>query len=569
MATTPDNAGPLDEPGLTLAARRGGQGPATRPDTGRLVLQGEREWLLRGPAALLDAAATALGGVGERLAPDLLLLDFGNAVGLIDVPGLGRLEIVSGKWGDAHFERMLAELTAVAAGLPFAAVAATALPYDRSVVAREDVLYHLFVYLRHILAPDAPPERRLLPALALILREPHQHFAQTRRTVPAELARGIDPAGFLRVATGQGGLTPVGPAVRQRLPLAETLRGHLPERVDERHVVVTRDTPENRFVKTFLGQVTGIIERMRQVAEAGWAGAFRERVLRDCAGMASALRPVVEHPLWREVGPLAHLPAASQVLQRRRGYREVYGHFGRLRLATRLPLAADTLRDLLAVKDIASLYEVWCYFTLVAAATALLGPPSRADRPHATAVQITVPHELAVAWPDGTRLRYNPRFSRARPGGRRSYSVPLRPDIALDVPGGPHAGLHLLDAKFRLDRLDGVLTSPEADDETAEERAEERRGTFKRADLYKMHTYRDAIPGARSVWILYPGSEFRFFPDDASAPIVSLATSLLRTITGVGAAPLAPDGSAYPTLATVLALLLDRGVPVPSPGAAV
>ncbi len=565
MVTMLDNVRLRDEPGLTLVARRVGPGPTTHPDTGRLVLQGEREWLLRGPSALLDAAAAALVGVGERLAPGVFLLDFGNAVGRFDVPGLGQLEVVSGKWGNAHFERMLAELTTIVAGLPFAADAATALPYDRSVVAREDVLYHIFVYLRHILSPDAPPERRLLPALALILREPHQRFAQTRRTVPAELARGLDPAGFLHVATGQGGLTPAGPAARHRLPLAETLRGHLPERVDERHVVVTRDTPENRFVKTFLGQVTGVIERMRQVAEAERAGAFRGRVLCDCAAMTSALRPVVEHPLWREIGPLAHLPAASQVLQRRRGYREVYGHFGRLRLATRLPLTDATLRDLLALKDIASLYEVWCYFTLVAAATALLGPPSRTDRPRATAIQITVPHELAVAWPDGTRLLYNPSFSRSRPAGRRSYSVPLRPDIALEVPGGPNAGLHLLDAKFRLDRLDGVLTGLEADDETAEER----RGTFKRADLYKMHTYRDAIPGARAVWILYPGSEFRFFPDDASAPIVSLATSLPRTITGVGAAPLAPDGSAYPTLVTVLALLLDRGVPVSSPGVAV
>ena len=26
-----------------------------------------------------------------------------------------------------------------------------------------------------------------------------------------------------------------------------------------------------------------------------------------------------------------------------------------------------------------------------------------------------------------------------------------------------------------------------------------------------MHAYRDAIPYARSVWILYPGGEFRFF----------------------------------------------------------
>ena len=82
--------------------------------------------------------------------------------------------------------------------------------------------------------------------------------------------------------------------------------------------------------------------------------------------------------------------------------------------------------------------------------------------------------------------------------------MPLRPDIALAISTGPNAGLHLFDAKFWLDRPDTLL--PIADEETDDERQHEQRGTFKRADLYKMHTYRDAIPEARTVWILYPVS---------------------------------------------------------------
>ncbi len=229
--------------------------------------------------------------------------------------------------------------------------------------------------------------------------------------------------------------------------------------------------------------------------------------------MDAALQPLVTAPLWDEVGRLVHLPAGSPVLQRRRGYREVYGHFGRLRLATRLPLSATAMRDLLTVKDIAQLYELWCYFALVEAVTGILGPPTGAKRTQASDLQIGVPWDLAVDWPDGTRLLYNPRFSRSRPASRRSYSVPLRPDIALVVPRGPNAGLHLLDAKFRLDRLDAALGTADATEESEEDEAAERRGTFKRADLYKMHTYRDAIPDARSVWILYPGTETRFFDD--------------------------------------------------------
>ena len=102
------------------------------------------------------------------------------------------------------------------------------------------------------------------------------------------------------------------------------------------------------------------------------------------------------------------------------------------------------------------------------------------------------------------------RFSSSRRGQRHSYSVPLIPDIALRVPDGPNAGLHMFDAKFRVHALTDVGLA--ADDKDADdEKAPERAGSFKRADIYKMHAYHDAIPDARSVWILYPDGEFRFF----------------------------------------------------------
>src|SRR5262249_51401134 len=161
-----------------------------------------------------------------------------------------------------------------------------------------------------------------------------------------------------------------------------------------------------------------------------------------------ALLPVVRHSLWREVGPMVHLPAGSTVLHRRRGYRDIFRHHARLRLAARVPLAEDLVRDLLEAKDIAELYELWCYFALVRQLQELLGKPIRADRPKADSLAMTVPWDLEVAWPGGTRLLYNPRFSRGRPEARRSYSVSLRPDVALEIPSGPNGDVHLFDAKF-------------------------------------------------------------------------------------------------------------------------
>jgi uncharacterized protein len=204
-------------------------------------------------------------------------------------------------------------------------------------------------------------------------------------------------------------------------------------------------------------------------------------------------------------------------------------------LATRVPLDHKIVQRLLETKDIAELYELWCYFAVASALDGLLGRPVATDRPRADDLSVSVPRAYVVQWSDGTRLSYNVSFSRTQVVGRRSYSVTLRPDITLDVRTGPNAGLHLFDAKFKLTMADTLL-APERSDT---DEAEERHGTFKRGDLYKMHAYRDAIVGARSVWILYPGDETRFFPIAGDG--IRSAEMLPSVVDGVGAIPLQPD----------------------------
>ncbi len=578
MAANVEAAG-LQVPGtgLRLRPRQAGAAPA-RLDGRRVVLSGEARWLLEGPAPELGAAATALEGFFERLSPELAELSFGNAVGLF---GLGKgdaaIKVVSGKWEGRHFDGMLADITRVAAALPFAGAAGGALPYDRSLAARDDVLYHAFVYLRHILLGDGAPETRLLPALDLILREPHRRWRRTTAAVPVEEARWVDPAGLERLVQGREPLLAVGSL---NMPLARALGGQVPRRVEELRVQSTVDTPENRFVKAFLDQADGVVQRMRRAAMVPTEGGrpFRRRVLEDCDAMAKVLaRPRREGRwLWDEVGRMTYLPAASTVLQLRRGYREVLGHFVRLRMATRLPLTPNEARQLLEIKDIALLYELWTYFMVLEALARRLGPPVQAlTLKQDSAWGHDLREGLQVRWPGGLCLSYNLGFSRgARNAARLSYSVPLRPDIVVTVPDGPGKGLHLLDAKFRLQRvvdLMGVDSGPR-DTGSAEARADdmgaggvaadseeellaidERRGSFKRADLYKMHTYRDAIHGARSVWALYPGDEARFFPTqghgDETAAGVALAAPVggrwelpasAAVMDGVGALPLVP-----------------------------
>ena len=255
--------------------------------------------------------------------------------------------------------------------------------------------------------------------------------------------------------------------------------------------------------------------------------------------------PIARHSMWEEVGRMVRIPFSSTVLQRRRGYRRVLQHFSRIRLAPMIPLDKDGMRDLLELKNIALLYELWTFFRLVHEISAVLGsPPVRSGRLASDLFQTAFAAGGTFEWDPGVRLVYNQRFSRSRRGQRHSYSVPLIPDIALRVPDGPNAGLHLFDAKFRVQALTDVglgADDTEADDEKGAERA----GAFKRADIYKMHAYWDAIPSARSVWILYPGGEFRFFGvpgggGQAGDRVVSSAEGLPEEFEGVGAIPVGP-----------------------------
>lgn len=68
-----------------------------------------------------------------------------------------------------------------------------------------------------------------------------------------------------------------------------------------------------------------------------------------------------------------------------------------------------------------------------------------------------------------------------------------------------------------------------------------------------MHTYRDAIVRARSVWALYPGNDFRFFSIDERDIDLEKMPQKLQ---GVGAIPLRPGSTVQLQLRTVLANLL-------------
>lgn len=528
---------------LSLRSRRSGDPVPLGEDP--LVVDGRRSWIVEAsPDRIAEIAEQGIG-YAERLGARVVLLDFGNAVGRVDIPHLGTIRVVSGKWGPDDFETMLDEVVDRSAELPFRAAEPGALPYARSVSPRRRILYHCFVYLRHVLSDETRPERRLDRAYRTVLHEPHREWRRTRRTVPVGRAQGVDSQSLESLMTASNEFVDIRSTRARSTALSQALGGRLPVRIDEREDRSSVDTAENRFLKTFLGQIERIIEDMQRLAEESRRKQLQRRVPRECDAMRRKLRPILRHAMWADVGKMSSIPSASTVLQRRRGYRELFRHFSRLRLSTRLPLSEEESRDLLEIKDIALLYELWTFFRLSSVLEGMLGSPTGAVTLQRTELEAGLEWGTEIRWPSGVSLVYNPRFSRSKPRSRRSYSVPLRPDICLRVPSGPNAGLHLFDAKFRLRKIRDAIPDDDAEDETEDFESAERRGDFKRGDLYKMHTYRDAIPRVASVWILYPGSVGRFYSTDG-AKWESGAGSLPDRVEGVGALSLVPGETEEP-----------------------
>jgi predicted component of viral defense system (DUF524 family) len=219
------------------------------------------------------------------------------------------------------------------------------------------------------------------------------------------------------------------------------------------------------------------------------------------------------------------MPFESTVLQRHESYRAVRDAWFRLQGTARVRWGE--LERIVAGpnKDLATLYEYWCFFALADALARTVGiePDWRAfTRTESDLLEVRLvrgqPSELEIK---PFRLVYEPRIRKG------SYSVPLKPDFLIRGEGG----LWVFDAKYRLDQ--GVVVAAAQDELTRRTR------NFVRDDLYKMHTYRDALRGARSAFILYPGEEFVAFPVHGAR--TRSVPEVEKGFRGVGAVPLLPD----------------------------
>lgn len=292
------------------------------------------------------------------------------------------------------------------------------------------------------------------------------------------------------------------------------------------------DGPENRWLRQALSSVIRRLASLADYSQVEELSRRQDHLRQHLGEVANRLRPLLS------IEPLAEAPGsvsmsfASLRLMTRPGYREAY----RLLNLLKHGLTIEGQAVNADLKNIAALYEYWCFLSLVRLTSELLGRPSETQNVvslQARGVRVDLARgsasKVKFRRADGLsiELAYNRAFSAST-----SVLFDQLPDILVSFRDSSGSEMHLVvDAKYRLDRSlpasrFGIIAPP--------------------ADaINALYRYRDAIVrGSNSRCVVeavaaYPASA------DESASFES--STLCRAIEefGVGAIPFLPGNEEW------------------------
>jgi predicted component of viral defense system (DUF524 family) len=299
----------------------------------------------------------------------------------------------------------------------------------------------------------------------------------------------------------------------------------VPSKLKVNYKTETVDTVENRFVKHALISFQAFCSDFKTKAKDS------DRIKTEASLLEDKLEQYLSHAFFKEISSPTTLPLNSPVLQRKEGYREILRAWLMFDLAAKMVWHGGDDVYSGSKRDVAVLYEYWLFFKLLEIIRAVFKIESVAteklieETPDGLGLKLKQGKFLPVKGIYSTDTRklniefsYNKTFSGGKeyPDGG-SWTRNLRPDYTLSVwPFGieqEQAELEELivhihfDAKYKVENLQSIFGK---DDNLEEEKEEQKKGTYKRADLLKMHTYKDAIRRTAGAYVLYPGTEAQY-----------------------------------------------------------
>jgi uncharacterized protein len=372
-------------------------------------------------------------------------------------------------------------------------------------------------------------------AVVYISRHPHWNIEREPRDVRADRLKHIDASVRRAVLRGSGS----GGFIRKGLGFP------CRERISERTPYPSLDTPEHRWLGH---QVRGIRRKLSQILleQSAVTSEFRKKdsnsarrasIREEILQLEQRVAHISETEPLKSAGPVPPSNFASMKLLGSPGYRDAYRAI--LMLSMGLRLAGGIIQT--SLKDLSTLYEYWCYISVLQTVSELVGlplPTTPLIKPEQNGLRVAIQkgYETKVPFPlqNGRRIlvTYNPQFR-----GDQSFLVPQQPDILLTIEDPSWPAIHIvLDAKYRLDN------SPETV-------ARYKSSGPPQDALNVLHRYRDAIVDMEAsdkpvrtvveAVALFPYREL----ESGAFRDSRLWRSLERI--GVGAIPMLPDGTTY------------------------
>ena len=275
--------------------------------------------------------------------------------------------------------------------------------------------------------------------------------------------------------------------------------------------IQSNDTQENRFLKHALSQITSKYESLKKRIEEikGASDPFKE----EMRTMLNTMKHLQRNPFFRTVGRFKGLNQESMVLQKATGYSQVYRTWNLLRRAYSLNDGIYRLQS----KDIATLYEIWCFIEVSHIVKELFD--NDVDVDHRNRMEMNGiftwelgkgEHSRILFRKDDVELAelvYNPKHTEKENDSisMENLVVPTvaqKPDIVLQLTKNDlHKNMkmtYLFDAKYRIDgRVNGVDTPPED--------AINQMHRYRDAIYYKEHSSTELKKEVIGGYILFPG----------------------------------------------------------------
>lgn len=322
----------------------------------------------------------------------------------------------------------------------------------------------------------------------------------------------------------------------------------LPRRVSVERTHPNVDNTPNRFVRYALERWQFVVEKLANEMDAKDAKSnaiLRGR--REARALLARIDGALGDPLFREVGRLRQFPASNQVLQKKPGYRTIFRTFLQSELAATLQWEGGEDVYGAGKRDVATLYEYWCYITLAQILAELthgrMGLDQLLDR---TGIRLRGGQRVQLSGSlvhKGVNIKIALHFNRTFHPGKGTWTRSMRPDCSVELraedsyqEGLESLWLHF-DAKYRVSLVSNIFGQKSSTDDELQLSAEreKRTGVVKRSDLLKMHAYRDAIRRSEGAYVLFPGDEAEQMPWYKEEPLPGLGAFMLRPVEVEGA----------------------------------